>query len=454
MDKKDETAKGERKRIYTAGQAIPGRGLVELVLRSDGTTALVHWEAARWRVTERLAIDDHKELAPLPGSNNLIAHRVVLLPSEPVDYGTDEELVTEIRQFIRTYVSVSPRFEHVAAHYVLLSWVYDRFNELPYLRVRGDYGTGKTRFLLTVGSLCYRPIFASGASTVAPIFYSLSTFRGTLIVDEGDFRASDEKADIVKILNNGNARGLPLLRMQVTADGNYTPRAFNVYGPKIVAARGAYDDQALESRFITEEMTSEGLPREVPINLGDDYERDALRLRNKLLLYRFRQLDRPRTAAPELPTTIEPRLRQVFAPLLSVVDDPRVREEIAAVAAEYHEEILAERSMSLEAQVLEAIRDCFSLGSDRVSLQDVARLLASRNESDLGRHITSRWIGRFVRKRLHLRTEKSHGIYVIPLAEIPKAKRLLARHGLASSLDEEASRGSAREAPRSIVSEG
>lgn len=440
MKEKDVTERGKLRRIYTAGQAIPGKGVVELVLRPDKTTALVHWEDERWTLTERVAIDDHTELAPLPGSNNLIAHRVVLLPSEPVDYGADDELVAEIRHFIRTYVSVSPRFAHVAAHYVLLSWVYDRFNELPYLRVRGDYGTGKTRFLLTVGSLCYRPIFASGASTVAPIFYALSTFRGTLIVDEGDFRASDEKADIVKILNNGNARGLPLLRMMLTASGNYTPRAFTVYGPKIVATRGAYDDLALESRFITEEMTSEGLAPEVPINLGDGYERDALALRNKLLLYRFRHLGRSPAAPPPLTESIEPRLRQVFAPLLAVVDDPLVREEIAAIAAEYHEEILAERGMSLEAQVLEAVRDSFARGTDRVSLQDVARLLVRRNESDVGRHISSRWVGRFVRKRLHLRTEKSNGIYVIPLAELAKMRRLLARHGLASSVDEDVSR--------------
>ena len=39
--------------------------------------------------------------------------------------------------------------------------------------------------------------------------------RGTLIVDEGDFRFSDEKAELVKILNNGNGRGFPVLRQRV-----------------------------------------------------------------------------------------------------------------------------------------------------------------------------------------------------------------------------------------------
>ena len=89
-------------------------------------------------------------------------------------------------------MDVSPSFEKIATHYVLLSWVYDAFQELPYLRVRGDFGSGKTRALLTIGSLCYKPMFASGASTVSPLFRILDAFRGTLVMDESDFRFSDE----------------------------------------------------------------------------------------------------------------------------------------------------------------------------------------------------------------------------------------------------------------------
>jgi len=85
-------------------------------------------------------------------------------------------------------------------------------------RVRGDAGSGKSRFLLAVGSLCYKPIFASGASTVSPIFRLIDTFRGTLVVDESDWRQTDEKAEVVKILNNGNGKGFPVLRSS-TAQG-------------------------------------------------------------------------------------------------------------------------------------------------------------------------------------------------------------------------------------------
>ena len=204
---------------------------------------------------------------PYPPGNNLIKNEVILLPSGPEEYGSEAELAAEIQAYIHRYVDLSPQFERIASYYVLFSWLYDSFNELPYLRVRGDYGSGKTRFLLVVGSLCYKPVFTTGASTVSPIFHILDAFRGTLIIDEGDFRWSDDKAEIVKILNNGNNSGSPVLRSEVSRTGEFSPRAFQVYGPKIVATRNLYDDRALESRFITEETGSRGLRRDIPINL-------------------------------------------------------------------------------------------------------------------------------------------------------------------------------------------
>jgi hypothetical protein len=56
---------------------------------------------------------------------------------------------------------------------------------------------------------------------------------------------------------------------------------------------------------------------------------------------------------------IEPRLNQIFLPLLSVVSNPADREELRALARRYHGEMVNERGMDLEAQVLEC-----QMGSD------------------------------------------------------------------------------------------
>lgn len=151
-------------------------------------TQFVVWQNGTWRVEPFVQTPSGERLIPYSPQNNLIKKEVVLFPSEPCDYGTEEELVADIQAFIHRYVDVSSRYERIASYYVLFSWLYDCFAELPYLRLRGDYGSGKTRFLLTVGSLCYKPIFASGATSTSAIFRMLDCFGGTLIIDEGDFQ--------------------------------------------------------------------------------------------------------------------------------------------------------------------------------------------------------------------------------------------------------------------------
>ncbi len=223
--------------------------------------------------------------------------------------------------------------------------------------LRGGYGTGKTRLLLTVGSICYKPIFASAASTVSPLFRLLDSFGGTLILDEGDFRYSDEKSEVVKILNNGNARGFPVLRTEVSRQREFDPRAYRVFGPKIIATRGFFQDRALESRCLTEDMRGVSLRSDVPLNLSEEHREEARNLRNQLLLYRLRNFSRARPTDRAADRDLEPRLKQIFGPLLSVIDDSVARELIIAKLAKFNDELAEERAQSVEAQILTVIRD-------------------------------------------------------------------------------------------------
>ena len=349
----------KKQRPVPTVSAVFGDGaILEMVHRpEEKRTGFALWRDEKWTIEPAFEADPFRLWVPYSPHNNLIKNEVVLLPSEPEEYGSEEELLAEIQDFIHRYLDVSPLFEKTASYYVLLSWVYDAFNELPYLRLRGAPGSGKTRFLLTVGSLCYKPIFASGASTVSPLFRILDAFRGTLIVDEGDFKLSDERAEIVKILNNGNARGFPVLRSEVTRQGEFNPRAYHVFGPKIVATRGYFEDRALESRCLTEVMGQAKLREEVPINLPPEHKEEALHLRNKLLLFRFHKRHKAGVREALVDRTIEPRLNQIFVPLLSIIEDPKAREDLKELARQYNREMIAERGMDTEAQVLESLSE-------------------------------------------------------------------------------------------------
>src|SRR3989454_5709079 len=272
----------------TVSAVLPDGSLTEMVYQENRTLFCVSKDGVV-RYETNLIVNGQR-LVPYSPRNNLLTNEVVLFPSEPLEYESEANLVEGIRAFIHRYVDISPLFEQIASYYVLFTWVYDAFNELPYLRLHGDTGSGKTRFLLTVGSLCYKAIFASGASTVSPLFRILDSMRGTLIVDEGDFRFSDEKAELVKILNNGNGRGFPVLRSESVSGREFSPRAYTVFGPKLIATRGYFQDRALESRCLTEETGGRELRDHISIHLTGHYKREALELRNKLLMFRLLSL--------------------------------------------------------------------------------------------------------------------------------------------------------------------
>ncbi len=428
----EKPSEPKRKAHAIASAVLSDGSLVEMIHRTDEkATRLAVWKDGVLRY-EQSVEDAGRRLVPYSPGNNLLVHDVVLFPSEAEDYGTVAELVAEIRRFIHAYVDVSPLFEEIASYYVLLSWVYDSFNELPYLRVRGDTGSGKTRCLMTVGSLCYKPIFASGASTVSPIFRILDSFGGTLIVDEGDFRFSDERSEIIKILNNGNARGFPVLRSESVNAKEFDPRAYAVFGPKIIATRNYFEDRALETRCLTEETGGRTLRRDIPLNLNDEWKSQAQSLRNKLLMFRFRTFGTHRIDASSLDRTIEPRLTQLFAPLLSVIDEPEAREALCNLARAYHADLIADRGMDVEAQVLEVIRELVDAGNDRPSVKQVADRFSERYANEYDRIIAPRWIGNIIRRNLQLKTVKSHGVFILASTN-GALKRLFEKYGLTAS---------------------
>jgi hypothetical protein len=428
----EQTTKTKQHREPTASAVLSDGTLVEMLYEPVARRSrLVCYRDDVWRLEDRVYTDSSRLLVPYSPENNLLKHEVVLFPSEVQEYGSEEQLVGEIQSFIHRYVDVSPLFEKIASYYVLFTWVYDSFNELPYLRVRADYGSGKTRFLLTIGSLCYKPIFA-GASTVSPLFRIIDAFRGTLIIDEGDFRLSDEKAEIIKILNNGNSKGFPVLRSEVTPKHEFNPTAYSVFGPKLVATRGFFQDRALESRCLTEVMGQQRLRDDIPINLPAAHKQEALDIRNKLLLFRFRNFHKRAPTEQLVDRTLEPRVNQIFAPLLSIIEDATASAQLRELARDFHRDLIADRGMDIEAQILEVIRDLNASGQARLSIKEIADSFTDRYGADYERKISAKWVGSIIRRKLSLKTQKSGGVFVIPLSEEPKLTRLYERYGIAS----------------------
>jgi len=378
---------------------------------------------------ESFGPDDSFEYIPYAPSNPLLIHKTIRFPDAVGREAPVSSLITEIKKIIHKYVELPEVFEAIAVHYVLLTWLYDHFNELPYLRVRGDYGSGKTRFLTVVGSLCYKPIIASGASTVAPLFHILDQIGGTLILDEADFRFSSETADITKILNNGNAKGFPVLRCEKMNNREFRPRAYHVFGPKLIASRKGYHDDALESRCISCDMGNEPRRKGTPITLPPSFGEEVMDVRNMLLTYRLRNHEKPHSTTGYNSDLLSRRANQIYAPLLSFVSDEKIRADIISFAQQQSEQLRTDQGLKTEAELLQIIQHLMK--NDPVSISALAKQFAKEYSQQYERKITPKWIGGIVRNQLRLATRKSSGRYIISEGQQNKLERLYEKFDLA-----------------------
>lgn len=373
--------------------------------------------------------------SPIKPTSNILKNHLIVFPSRADEYESEESLVSEVREFIHEWVDLTPEFESISAHYVLFTWVYDNFNELPYLRVIGDYGSGKSRFLQTIGSVCYKPIFASGAATVSPIFRLIDEHNGTLILDEADFSASDTYSDIVKILNCGTSKWAPVIRSEGSSDKQFEPRAFNVFGPKVLATRNYFQDTALESRLIVEVMGSKKLRTGIPRNLNKNFYQKALSIRNKLLMFRLRNYGKTELKINLTDESLEPRINQMLIPIASVIADQSLVEDLKTRLVEYHKDKCLDRGSELEGIVLEAVH---SLYQKNVLAPTVGQIKAEIFElyADENRYqLTARKIGEVLRKNLKISTKRTRDGYAVETSSRDFIDRLLVRYGIVNEVN-------------------
>jgi len=334
--------------------------------------------------------------APIFGDE--LTEGAVLLPSGVESYEDEKTLIAEIQAHIHKYVDVSPFFETIGAYYVLLTWLYDELNTLPYLRVLGDTGTGKSRFLDTVGRLCYKATIVSGAITPAPIYRLIRKWGGTIIIDEGDFRASDEKNEVVKILNCGFERGRPVVRSQ--KDHPDSLQILPTFSPKIIASRKRFDDVALESRCLTETMQE--TDRDIPYLLPAKFYEEEQRLRNKLLAFRFQNHGRVdlENAQKLADLDVENRLKQAMSSFIVLfANNEKLYNEFTTFLINYNRELVEQRSETYEGAIVQVIFELVTEYQEDVQNVTNVKNVQFRNEDLAGLKIAVADITNRLRER-------------------------------------------------------
>lgn len=381
----------------------------------EGKTQFAVYKNNQTEFVDSIKNDNGEEFHPLNAKSDVVRKGIVLFPSEPTEYGNEKELIEGIQKFIHKYLDISSVYEQIASYYVLFTWIFDRFHEVPYLRAIGDFGSGKSRFLQAIGSICYRPIFTGGATSTAPIFRILDEINGTLILDEADMRFSDMTNEVVKILNMGYQKGGSVLRMQGKEHEDI--QAFDVFSPKIIATRETFSDKALESRFLTEEMGRGNLRKDIPRRLSDEFWNEALEIRNKLLMWRFRNYKKEIIFDEKIIEGVHPRLHQIVIPLMTLIESPEMKESLKDFVQKYNVELIADRGLSRESDIVFAILKFEQdTGRQEITVGEIAGYVNENQDTfDFDDKITPKKIGWYLRSKMQLKPYKTRTGFVLDL---------------------------------------
>jgi len=320
---------------------------------------------------ERVKIQERKYI-PMP-SNNIIRKRVILLPSQLGDLVDEKALLFSIKAHNARYFDfgADQTFEQLCMIYPLFTYLARQFRTVPYLRCLGDYGTGKSRLLKTIGPICYQPIMTNAGSSASSLFRILDLFtNSTLVLDEADFNNSDEASMIAKILNGGNEKGQAILRSEKDALGNFDAAAFDVFGPKIIGMRKEFQDPATSSRCLTKEMMPILPHPRIPLDLPpvEAYERECLGIRNALFTYMMNNIQKDQQVdLGAIDRAMDSRTAQVTVSLLTVMKSEEGRDLVREYLKNVTEERKGERYATFTARVLEGIMLAWAWGpvSDR-----------------------------------------------------------------------------------------
>jgi hypothetical protein len=254
----------------------------------------------------------------------------------------------------------------------------------------GPLASGKTRGLECLKFLGYRSILASSMSA-ATIFRTLEAWHCLLLLDETEIYGRENMVEVLALLNSGYRRGQYAIRIEKLEGQVPQIAMFDVFGPKGLA--GTEELAAtLQSRAILTTMSKN--VRDIRLFVDEE---KAQELRNKLLLYRFRNLG----SKSDFDISVlngyfnNARVIELFVSLLEVAPTQEIRERLIQCMKSITQTRLDEEQASIEARVFDSVLKSWNLVENgKVSTQGITDTfnigLVEKEQS------SSRFIGRKV----------------------------------------------------------
>jgi hypothetical protein len=350
----EKTKNGQSETIETSFKVLSDGRIIEQI---RDNFAVYNPETSEHEILESVVDLDGTNYTPV--SDALFSEGGLYIADDLTEYGSEKELVAEIEKYLLKYLDLQPLFLKLTALYILFTYIFDKFLELSYINPTGDAGSGKSRFGLATALASRRglPLISPSAASV---FRIVDKFQPTLFLDEFNNADSDDAAAIIQILNAGFARTGKIPRQLGTSDGNFKTELFDPFCPKIIGSLKKTNSNAFNSRCI--EIKMERTTRnDIPLRLSHNLLNDAQKLRNKLTLWRLRniktdfetRLDRAEEELRE--SGIIPRSIQINIPLFALIESEEIKAEFITLLQGRDVVLAEEKALSLDGEIVDKI---------------------------------------------------------------------------------------------------
>jgi hypothetical protein len=353
---KEKTKAGQSEPVETSFQVLTDGRIAEQI---KGGLAVFEPATGEYEIVDSVTDADGTIYTPIQDELFTKAGGIQLADSLD-EYGSEAELITGIENHLSKYLDLKPLFLKLTALYILFTYMFDAVLELSYLNATGDAGSGKSRFGLAV-ALAARRGLSLITPSAASLYRIVDKFKPTLFLDEFNSDVnSDDAAAIIQILNAGFQKTAQIPRQVPTADGKYKTEMFDAFCPKIIGSLKQSASNAFNSRCIEIQMERTNR-NDIPLRLSRNLLNDAQSIRNKLTLWRMRnintdfetKLDR---AERELRQSgIIPRSIQINIPLYALINDEKLKQDFIKLLKGRDDVLAEEKSLSLDAEIVDNI---------------------------------------------------------------------------------------------------
>ena len=374
--------KQEDETRYLTFAELPDGRFAEEILTAEGEAFMLYDPARDEAETVPELRLDGEIVKPLPVDETLRRGGAIILPDGVEEYGSTRDLLDEMEALALEVFDPGKETAMLQmwARGGLVSWILGPLFEggmekyASIFPTLGPSESGKGRLLSVCRFWFYRSLFFLKTTRVPSLFRAIAPWSGTLVLDEADIRNSMEAAEFVQFLN-ARAVGSVIPRFSTEVGDNVY---FLSFGNTALAIRRPYSDDGFNSRSVP--LRAEATPKnDLPLLPPREWAEKGRTLQRKLLLWRFRHLAKIQRGELRVPTYLDIpgvrsfRVREAFLVLRALgEEEPRLIEDMEAIAQELDRRLVAERAAAPEGLILNVVYGVLDDDGVEVAFQETA----------------------------------------------------------------------------------